>query len=425
MSKANTEAPKPTLEELVQKEISHPQGVQPDAVQPDQSASDDSDEPPADQVDGGEEDDDDSSSEANEASETSDSQDVDDDEPPADQIEGGKEPDKLSPVGEFLRSEFIRLGFDEAEVNALSEGQLKKEWAARQEEFDREQSQPQQQPQQEIEDEEEPVRKEQASSEEKQQEDGPILKRLQYDQADEKLITWEQIDGLSVAVPKDKASAKGKAAAERINAWAEEWRVRQRKLTEDPLSLLAPDIQKIINAEVQKALSKYEETKVKQYEEQVKQVQEATESDTIRQFFDQHRADLFVLGKDGKPKKSLATRTDILSDRGKQFEEIYMQLSETSTAPRSKLLNKALSMLNKFSPPKAPEPEKTKNEKRRSFLDKGRKNKATPLAASNPPARPDEKARVNGGKKSLADLMLQDADLADNPFVSMLARASS
>jgi hypothetical protein len=191
------------------------------------------------------------------------------------------------------------------------------------------------------------------------------------------------------------------------------------------ISLLAPDLQKIINAEVKKALTQYEQTKAQQTLEARKSIEEASETETVRQFFEQNRAEIFVVGKDGKAKKSLATGNDILSERGKQFEEIFLQLAETSTAPKSKLLAKAMNMLNKFNPPKEVEPPKSKDEKRRSFLDKGRKNKATSLVASNPAARPDEKSRFNGGKKSLAEIMLSDADLADNSFVARLSRATS
>jgi hypothetical protein len=426
------ETPKPTLEELVQKEMTPAQAVEAkdelaagaeDVAKTEESAGE-SDEDDDSQVEDQDAGDDGDSGEQADSGET-----VEEEEDEGDIAAKSGLPVKLSPVGEFLRKEFIRKGYDEDEVNSLTEDELRAQWVAV-EETEKRRYKP---PQDDEEDtDEEDTRSNAATSkadsqpEDKPEEkNGPSLKPLTYDQADEKLVMWESVEGVSVAVPKDKTGTKGREAAERLNAWAEQWRSRQRMLTQDPLSLLAPDLQKIVDAEVKKALSKYEEEKVKQVQEHVKATQEVAENDSVRNFFDQHRADLFVVGKDGRPKKSLATNSDMLSERGKQFEEIYVQLAETSSAPRSKLLVKAMTMLNKFNPPKAPEPKETKVEKRRSFLDKGRKNKATALVASNPPARPDERSRVNGGKKSLADLMLQDADLADNPFVGLLARASS
>lgn len=296
------------------------------------------------------------------------------------------------------------LGYD---VEGVSEEQLVAEAKKRFEAFEK-QAEPARIPEAETVASKEPVKQEPETP--KQAESRRIV-ALAIDPSVNELIDYAEN---GTAIPREGSGEEGKEAAKQANKYMREYKDRLKKLGEDPIGFLqGSGLDEIIEQAVQKRLAEYDESQqrlrqVDQYSQRL-----SAEQQSIDRFFKEKEQELYVFGKDGKPK--FIGQTAALSDFGADVKKEFDELSELApSAPKSALLEKAYEMASARHKTLAQQP--VKEDKKRKFLESGTP-KVEPSKGSASPASVNDLV-TNGA--SLLSIMLHDPSNEGNPAIAKM-----
>lgn len=352
-------------------------------------------------------------SDDDDSDDSKDSEDEDDAESDVESKQSG--PD----LAQWIRDQFIAHGYDEDEVNAASADELQEELKAflakpapafQPELAGKLDTESADTGENSADDSSEATKRKRAQRK---------LKKLAYDRSLEQFVDFK--DG--TAVPKADLGPEAVEAAKAINAYANEYRKRQKDFFEDPLGTLSDDMEDIIQRRIDQALEKFQGEQASLSEKAQAEQAQVAEKTRLEQFREDNQDRLYVV-RDGKIRKSLRDGTPVLTEFGERFEKVYLKMkARNPQALDSELLSDAMDVMNEMSPGSQATSKEgvkaAKREKQKKFLSKGRKNKVTRQVAESKPASVKEKMSL-GANVTFLQAMLDDPANEDNPALAAL-----
>lgn len=238
-------------------------------------------------------------------------------------------------------------------------------------------------------------------------------KRIASIALDDGLTELIEYNESGIAVPREGAGPEGDEAAKKVNSYMKEYKARLKRLGEDPLAFLeSSGLDEIIESRVNKKLEAYEAMQAEAARRAAIEQMAQGEQEQARKFFDEHRAEIYALGKDGKPK--LIGDVTALTPFGKALKDEFDELQRLAPgAPTHELLGKAYGIVKRVSaaPQAAPEPVN----KKKKFLEAA----AAPEPSRGSVTSPSPSELVGSGA-SLRDLILADPANEGDPSVVKL-----
>jgi hypothetical protein len=250
---------------------------------------------------------------------------------------------------------------------------------------------------------------------------GRKVGKLEYDRALAEYVTF---DDKGNATPNPEFGAQGEKAAEQLNSYTTARRKRAEEFIDDPVSYLQDDLraefQKMLDEQLTQRDQTYRSERETEAQNYARAVAEQQESQAVQQLLDINKSKLYVVGKDGEPKRLLDSENPVFTQYGRDVDLEFIALQKINPAARhSVLITEAIRIADRYHAKDAAKAAPAAvDARKREFLDQGKKHSPA-VSADKPPASLAEKIASKGHMK-LSDMIKEDEDNEGNPVLSRL-----